>query len=68
MDEAQESLGIAIDRVDSLAHGLQLPMPAEFHIRQLKNLLPDVVKDLKQGFVAVTGENPWEGQPEQWTE
>ena len=64
MDEAQENLGIAIDRLDSLAHGLQLPMPAEFHLRQLKTLLPEVVKDLKESFVAVTGENPWEGNPE----
>ena len=64
MDIAQENLGRAIDRVDNLAHGLELPMHPEFPVDMLKKILPGVVKELKQGFVAITGENPWEGQPE----
>lgn len=63
MEDAMEILGQAIDKVDNLAHGLQLPMPGDFHVKQLKSLLPDAVRELKRGFVAVTGENPWEGQP-----
>ena len=55
MDEAQNNLGMAIDRVDNLAHGLRLPMAASFHVQQLKVLLPEVVEDLKRSFVAVTG-------------
>lgn len=55
-----EKLGQAIDRVDSLAHGLVLPMPADFHLQQLKKILPEIVKELKDGYVAVTGDNPWE--------
>ena len=58
MDDKLEMLGQAIDRVDSLAHGLVMPMPADFHLQQLKKILPEVVKELKAGFVAVTGENP----------
>jgi hypothetical protein len=64
MDDAKEILGQAIDRLDNLTHGLQLPMSDTFHIVQLKSILPEVVRELKQGFVAVTGENPWEGQPD----
>lgn len=64
VDDAKELLGQAIDRVDNLAHGLEIPMSGEFHVKQLKVLLPEVVRELKKGFVAVTGENPWEGQPE----
>jgi hypothetical protein len=55
-----EGLGQTIDRVDSLAHGLDLPMPPAFHVDQLKTILPEVVADLKKHFVLVAGENPWE--------
>ena len=64
MTEEMEELGQAIDRVDSLAHGLQLPIHDHVHVEQLKVLLPEVVKELKKGFAAVTKENPWEGEPE----
>jgi hypothetical protein len=60
MDDKLEMLGQAIDRVDNLSHVLVIPMPADFHLQQLKKILPEVVKDLKAGFVAVTGENPWD--------
>ena len=60
MNDATELLGQAIDRIDSLTHGLELPLPANFHVQQLKQVLPEVVEELKKGFVAVTGENPWE--------
>lgn len=60
MDYKLEMLGQAIDRVDNLSHGLVIPMPADFHLQQLKKILPEVVKELKAGFVAVTGENPWD--------
>ena len=64
MTEEMEDLGQVIDRVDNLAHGLQLPLHDHMHVEQLKILLPEVVKELKKGFVALTKENPWEGQPE----
>ena len=62
MDVAQEALGQAIDRVENLAAALTLPMSDSFHVQQLKTILPEVIFELKTGFVAVTGENPWEGQ------
>jgi hypothetical protein len=60
MIDEMEELGQAIDRVDSLAHGLQIPMPDSVHVSQLKVILPDVVAELKGAFVKVTGKNPWE--------
>ncbi len=60
MDDKLEKLGMAIDRVDNLAHGLLLDMPAEFHVEQLKKILPEVVEELKKGFTESTGENPWD--------
>ena len=55
-----EKLGQAIDRVDNLAAGLEIPLPASMHVEQLKILLPEIVAELKAGFVEATGENPWE--------
>ena len=60
MDEKFEKLGQAIDRVNNVAHGLLIPMPADFHVRQLKELLPEIVEELKAAFVEVAGENPWD--------
>jgi len=60
MTEEMEDLGQAIDRVDSLAHGLQLPINDSMHVAQLKQLLPEIVIELKAAFAKVTGENPWE--------
>jgi hypothetical protein len=59
-----EKLGQAIDRLDSLSHALGLAMPAEFHLKQFREIIPELVKELKGGFVEATGENPWEGNPE----
>lgn len=60
MTDAMEKLGQAIDRVGNLDGALQLPMPAQFHVDQLKKLLPECVAELRAAFVKLTGENPWE--------
>ena len=60
MTEEMENLGQAIDRVDNLAHSLQLPFADHVHVEQLRALLPEIVSDLKKGFAGVTGKNPWE--------
>ena len=59
MTEDMEELGQAIDRADSLAHGLEIPLHDHMHVEQMKMLLPEVVAELKSGFVKVTGQNPW---------
>lgn len=60
MEDKFENLGQEIDRIENLWYGLSLPMPAEFHLQQLKVILPEIVKNLKNQFVAISGENPWE--------
>lgn len=59
MTDEMDELGQAIDRVDNLSHALMLPMPASFHVEQIKSILPEVIAELKDAFVKVTGENPW---------
>lgn len=63
MEENYSALGEAIDKLANLNGALQLPMPDSFHVKQLKVMLPEVISELKSGFVAATGHNPWEGEP-----
>lgn len=61
--EQEDDLGRDIDRLDNLAHALLLPMSADFHVRQFKESLPEVVAELKKHYAAAFGRNPWKGQP-----
>lgn len=63
-EESKDKLGQAIDRVSNLEGALQIPMPAEFHIEQFKSLLPEILKELRDGYAEVTGEDPWENHPD----
>ena len=58
--DSKELLGLAIDRLDNVTNALNLPMPPDFHIRQIRALLPEIVADLKKYCAEVIGENPWE--------
>ena len=40
MDENYEKLGTLIDDLESLCFGLELKMSADFHLDQLKEILP----------------------------
>lgn len=54
-----EKLGQAIDRIENILYASQIPMPAEFHLNQIQEILPEIITELKEGFIEVTGENPW---------
>lgn len=60
MEDKYERLGKLIDRLDSLAHALKMPLPAEMHVEGLKKPLPEIVAELKESFVEITGDNPWQ--------
>jgi hypothetical protein len=57
--ENMERLGMAADTLDNLLHALNLPLPPAMHVAQLKAALPDLVKALREVYVAETGDNPW---------
>jgi hypothetical protein len=60
MDEKQkENLGLLIDSLDNCACGLAFPLPAEMHVAALSKALPEKVKELKELFIEITGENTW---------
>jgi len=57
---AKDDLGRDIDRLDNLFHATNLPMSAEFHLKQLRSALPEVIESMKLNYAAAFGENPWE--------
>jgi hypothetical protein len=58
-----DELAEVIDSLDSVAHALSLPMPAQMHVDILRTVLPEKVLALKAAFIALTGDNPWETHP-----
>jgi hypothetical protein len=60
MNEDFEKLGCLIDDLESLCAGLELKMSADFHVEQLKEILPHKVREFKEVFENLTGENPWD--------
>jgi hypothetical protein len=59
-ETAADRAGELIDRLDNLAHALQLPVPATTHVEQLRKALPDVVRKAKDLYAEITGYDPWE--------
>jgi len=60
MTDTFENLGQQIDRLENLSCALQIPLPAELHVEQLRKALPELVSDLKDSFITITNTNPWE--------
>lgn len=60
MNDKFEKLGQLIDSLDNLAHTIQLPISDHIHLDQMRMHLPEKVKALKESFIEITGENPWE--------
>ena len=54
-------LGQQADTVDNLVHAMQIPgITDKIHMEALREELPDILKALRQSFVLITGDNPWE--------
>lgn len=60
MEEQFEKLGQLIDEIESVSAALSLPVPPAMHVQQLRSILPKKVIALKECYVEITGENPWE--------
>ena len=55
-----DEIGQLADTLDNLLGAMNLPMPPVFHLKQLKESLPEVSAKLKSIVVRVSGANPWE--------
>lgn len=58
--KTSEELAEVVDTLDNLLGALEIPMPAEFHVKQMKEELKDVSSKLKQIYIEEEEENPWE--------
>jgi hypothetical protein len=58
--ENMERLGMLADRIDNLIGALQLAMPPQFHVEQLRSALPEIRDGLRNVYCVETGDNPWE--------
>lgn len=57
---APDEFAEVIESIDNLRGALEIPMPAEFHINQMKRELKEVSDKLKRIYVEEEDENPWE--------
>ena len=48
-----------VDTIDNLLGAMKNPMPAEFHVKQMKHELKEVSDRLKRIYVEEEDENPW---------
>jgi hypothetical protein len=64
-EQQEDDLGRDIDTLDNLTHALQLAMPPDFHVKQLKSSLPELVAEFKKHYAEAFGWNPWEFHPDQ---
>jgi hypothetical protein len=46
-------------RIDNLIGAMQLPLPAQYHLDQLKLVLPELRDTLRLIYIAETGDDPW---------
>lgn len=58
--EHLDQLGRLADTADNLAGAAKLPLRAEMHVEQLRLGLERLSKELKDLYVAMSGENPWQ--------
>lgn len=63
MTDELDQLGRQADRLDNLVAGLVIPMPPQFHLDQLKEILPEISGEIKRFVILQAGENPWGDHP-----
>lgn len=58
--ENLEKLGQLKDEIDNLTAALSLPMPDNFHIKQLKFALPELAGKIKNIYINEGGTDEWQ--------
>lgn len=60
MNENLDKIADISDELEDLAAAMNIPMPSEFHVKQLKSALPEKIKAIREAIIKETGENPWQ--------
>lgn len=58
-----EAVGRVADKLDSLVHAAKMGLPSDLHLQAMREALPETVQQLRQAYVGITGQNPWETHP-----
>jgi hypothetical protein len=58
-NKVEAELGEIAETLDNLHHALMLPMPADLHLKALKEALPDLRDKARRAYEELTGDNPW---------
>lgn len=59
-----EVVGKQSDTIDNLIAASKLPMPADFHLTQIKNAMETMRDELREAYTGITGESPWSEEEE----
>lgn len=54
-----EEIGLEADNVDNILHATNLPLPAEFHVEQMKDALARLRDRLRSLHIEASRNNPW---------
>lgn len=57
--DISNEIGELKDTVDNLRGALEIPMPPQFHVTQMKNQLEEISEKLKSIYIEMTDENHW---------
>lgn len=54
-----DKIAEAIDTLENLIAALSMPMPDHIHVQCLRGQLPDVLTQLRDGYLAAGGDDHW---------
>ena len=58
-EDHENKLGELKDKVDNLLGSLELPMPADFHVKMMKEQLKDISQEIRDIYIEIVGHDPW---------
>ncbi len=59
LTDISNEIGELKDTVDNLRGALEIQMPPQFHVTQMKNQLAEISEKLKSIYIEMTDENHW---------
>lgn len=62
-DQSNDTIAEIADSMDSISAMLNLPLPPQMHLDQIKTMLPDWSKKLKGVYIEENDDNPWRDTP-----
>jgi hypothetical protein len=58
-EQALERMGQLIDKLDSIGMSMQMPVPAEIHLKALRESVPEIRNEIRAIYDQLGGEDVW---------